>query len=80
MLYESPIYKNLEPNCKPQQEWTKAVIENYYHMTTMDESMNWMEVTHLLSIFSLNPRAPFCMITFTSTFLMSFLNVHTRGK
>ena len=28
------------------------VIEDYDRMTTMDESVNWMEVAHLLSIFS----------------------------
>ena len=40
-----------------QKPWTqmqtltrmnKAVIEDYYHMITMDENVNWMEVTHLL--------------------------------
>ena len=40
-----------------QKPWTqmqtltrmnKAVIKDYYHMTTMYENVNWMEVTHLL--------------------------------
>ena len=37
----------------------KVTIEDYYHMTMMDESMNKMEPAHLLSNFSLNPRDPF---------------------
>ena len=27
----------------------KVVIKDYYHMTTMDENVNWMELTHMLS-------------------------------
>ena len=42
----------------------KVVIEDYYRVTIMDENMNWMKLTHLLSLFSLNPRAPFCTSTF----------------
>ena len=37
----------------------KVVIEDYYHMTTMDEVMIWMEFTQLLSIFSLTLGSPF---------------------
>ena len=29
----------------------KVVIEDFYHMTIMDENFNWMELTHLLSIY-----------------------------
>ena len=27
------------------------IIEDYYHMTTIDENMKWMKLTHLLQIF-----------------------------
>ena len=47
--------KNLQPKCRPQQEMDKVVIEDYDHMTTTDESANWMKPPHLiLSIFPLN--------------------------
>ena len=36
-----------------------AVIEDYYHITTMDEHVNWMKLTYLLSFFSINFGAPF---------------------
>jgi hypothetical protein len=55
----------------------KGVIADYYHMTTMDENINWMKLTHLLLIISLNLRAPFCTSTLPSTFLIALLNVHT---
>ena len=42
----------------------EVVIEDYYHMTTIDENVNWMELAHLLSSFSLNPRVPFCTSIF----------------
>ena len=35
----------------------KVFIEHFYHMTAMDENLNWVELTHLLSLFSLNLRA-----------------------
>jgi hypothetical protein len=47
-------------------------------MTTLDENMNGMELTHSLSILPQTPRAPFCTSTFTSTFLIAFLDVHTK--
>ena len=55
----------------------KVVIEDYHHMTTIDVDVNWMKLTHLLLIFSLNLRAPFCTFTFTLIFLIAFSNVHT---
>ena len=51
----------------------KVVIEDYYHMTTMDENMNWMELTHSLPIF---PQTPISLCT--STFTSTFLDVHTK--
>ncbi len=54
----------------------KVVIEDYYHMTTMDENVNWMKLAHLLSIFILNPRASFHTSTFALTFSIAFSNVH----
>ena len=44
----------------------KVVIKEYYHMKTMDENVNWTKLTHLLSSFFLNLRAPLCNSTFTS--------------
>ena len=44
-------------------------------MTTMDETKTSINV-----IFFFNLRAPFCIFTFTSKFVIGFLNVHTRGK
>lgn len=37
----------------------KVVVEDYYHMTIVNENMNWMKSTHLLSSISLNLKAPF---------------------
>ena len=47
-------------------------------MTTIDENVNWMKLTHLLSNFSLNLRAFFCTSNFTSKKLIAFLDVHNR--
>ena len=49
-------------------------------MTIVDDNMNWMKLTHLLSSFSLNLRAPFCTSTFTSYFLRAFWGAHSREK
>jgi hypothetical protein len=43
-----------------------VVIEDFDLMTTMDENMNWMKLTHLLSMFALNLRAPYYTYTVTS--------------
>ena len=37
----------------------KVVIKDYYHTTTMNENVNEMKLTHLLSKLSLNLRALF---------------------
>jgi hypothetical protein len=38
----------------------KVVTLIYLHMaTTMNDYMNWMKLAHVLSILSLNPKAPF---------------------
>ena len=47
-------------------------------MTIMDENVKWMKLTHLLCKHSLNLKAAFCTFTFTSEFLIAFLNVHNR--
>ena len=44
----------------------------------VDEFMNWMKLTHLLSSFSLNLTDPFCTSTFTSYFLIVVLDVQTK--
>ena len=31
------------------KKFEMIVIKNYYHMTSMDENVNWMKQTHLLS-------------------------------
>ena len=54
----------------------KVVIEDYYHMTVLNKNANWMELSHLLSILSLNPRAP----SYTYTYSSTLLNVHIREK
>ena len=41
----------------------KVVIEEYYHMTTMDENVNWIELAHFLSKNILNPKGPLLYIT-----------------
>ena len=53
-------------------------IEDYYRMTTMDENVNLMELTHLTSIveFSLNLR-PLLYIYIYFNYLIALLNVHT---
>ena len=56
------------------------VIEDFYHVTIMNESMNWMKLTHLLLLFSLNRRVHFCKSTFTSKFLIPILVVDSREK
>lgn len=59
----------VEPRTQMQSSLTRmdnVVIEDYCHMTTMDETMNWMKLTHILSNVPLNLRAPFCTIIFTS--------------
>ena len=57
----------------------KVVFEDDDHMTTMDENTNWMKLTHVLSKFSLDLWAC-CTFTFTSRFLIAFLNVQIRQK
>ena len=47
-------------------------------MTTLDENVNWMKLTHLFSSFPLKLRALFCTSTLTSDFLIDFLDVLTR--
>ena len=42
--------------------------------------MNGMKLAHLLSEYTLKLRGPFCTSIFTSKFLATFLNVHTRGN
>ena len=55
-----------------------VVIEDYYHMPTMDKNVTWMKLTHISSIFSLNIRAAFCTSTYTIDFLIAILDVHTQ--
>ena len=46
----------------------------------MDENVNWMKLTNLLLLFSLNLKAPFYTSTFTPKKAIAFLDVHTREK
>ena len=56
-----------------------VVIEGYYHNNGL--KTNWIKLTQLSSFFFLpNLMSPFCTSTFTSNFLMAFLQVHTREK
>ena len=50
----------------------KVVIKDYYHMTTVDENVNGMKLTNLLSISSLYLRGPCWTFMFTSIFLITF--------
>ncbi len=47
-------------------------------MTIMHENVNYMKLAHLLSKQFSNLKAPFCKSTFTSRFLIAFLNAHTK--
>ena len=74
--FKSLMSINLEPKCKVTlKRMNLVVIEDYYHVTTINENMYWMKLIHLLSIFSLNLRVPFSTSTFTSNSLIEFLNV-----
>ena len=44
----------------------RAVIEDFYYMTIMDENVSWMKVAHVLVIFGLNLKSIYCTSTFTS--------------
>ena len=70
----------------------KVVIDDYYHMTIMNENMNWMKLTHL-SKFSFKPYLKTLLyilhfkilnnllyIYTCFKVLISFLNVHTKEK
>jgi hypothetical protein len=57
-----------------------AVIEDYYHMTIMDENMNWMKLTYLLSNFTLNPTTSFAHLRLFQNLKNLFLNIHSREK
>ena len=57
-----------------------VVIEDFDHMAIMDEKVNYTKLTCLLSVFSLNLRAPLLHIYIYFKLLIAFLNVHTRGK
>ena len=58
----------------------KVVIEDNYHMIKMDENVNWMQLTLVLSKKSLNLQAPFCICIYTSNLLIAFPNKHIREK
>jgi hypothetical protein len=68
--------KNQYPNYKPNKNghgshWGLLQIWQQWLKTWI----GW-KLTHLLSTFSLNLRALFCTSTFTSKFLIIFLNAH----
>ena len=57
----------------------KVVIDNYYYMIDNGWKCEVDETSiSNIKIFSLNPKIPFCTSTFTSTFLIAFLDVDTR--
>ena len=61
------IYKIPKTQMQTLTRTHVVVIEDFDHMTTMDENVNCTKITHLLSKkISLNLRAPFCTSTFTS--------------
>ena len=51
----------------------QVVIEDYYHMTSMNENMNQMKLTHVLqSKISLNLSPLFCISPFASKIIIAF--------
>ena len=50
-----------------------VVIKDYYHMTIIDENVNWKKLTYLLSFFALNPRGPYLYICLCFNILNSLL-------
>jgi hypothetical protein len=56
----------------------RIVIGDYYHVTTMDESMYWMKLAHRQTNFSLTLRPPFVHLPLLKRFLITFSNVHTK--
>jgi hypothetical protein len=51
----------------------KGVVKHHYYMTTMNENVNKMKLTHMLSKISLNLGAPFC-----TKISIANLNVHSK--
>ena len=53
----------------------RVVIGDNYHMTTTNENVNWMTVTHLLSFlfFPLNLRTPLLYIYLYFNILIAFI-------
>ena len=58
----------------------KVVIEDYYHMTKMDENILWMKLIYLFLIFSLNLSSPLLYIDLCFKNLIAVLNIHPREK
>ena len=57
-----------------------VAVEDYYYTTIIDENVNWMQYTYLVSIFSLNIKALFCTFAFTSENRIVLLIEHMRKK
>ena len=55
-LQELPICKHPEPKMQSPTKMNTIGSEDY-HMTKMDENVNWMKPTHLSSSFPLSLRA-----------------------
>ena len=57
-----------------------AAIEDYDRRTIMDENVNWMKLTHLLSIFfsTLAPPPNVHLPLLQKKNIIAFLDVHTR--
>ena len=79
-LSESLWFVKLKIQMQTPTIMNKVFIEDYYHMTKIDENVNWIKPMHLLSIVSLNLEAPFCAFTFTLKKLIDILYIHTREK
>ena len=56
------------------------VIRDAHHLITKDENIKWMKLTNFFWQISINLKAPFCTNIFTSKFLITILNVQSRGK
>ena len=56
----------------------RVVVEDYYYTTIMDENVNWMQHTYLISILFLNHKDPLYTLAFTSENCIVLCIQHTR--
>ena len=57
-LQKPLVCNHVEPKMKSLTRMNMVVIKDYYDMIPMDENVNWMTPTNLLSSFSLTLQLP----------------------